>query len=200
MDTDSDRTDAAPVKSGCFTGCAIGMLVLTVLVALGAWQLGELEKGLDGYGQLEQSGASGSVADPLGPGATARYEDGLKVTVSPPRRGADGSYNWTVTYDNGTDEELLPGGDSADDSVSELGSAPLTVRAGESLDDYSEYDLTWVNRQESARLLMEPLGEGETRSIPVAVTPIERGIPVTIEVAPPGAGDHETAYFQVTLD
>ncbi|MFB6783550.1 MULTISPECIES: hypothetical protein [unclassified Streptomyces] len=36
-----------------------------------------------------------------------------------------------------------PGGKSQDSSVSAVGSAPLVVRAGKSLDDYvSEYDLT----------------------------------------------------------
>ncbi|GAA4949883.1 hypothetical protein GCM10023238_15230 [Streptomyces heliomycini] len=63
--------------------------LLLGLLAWGAWALDEFEKGLDGAGQLEQSGALGDRRDPLGPGATARYEDGLKVTVGPPRREPD---------------------------------------------------------------------------------------------------------------
>ncbi|MEU9798934.1 hypothetical protein [Streptomyces sp. NPDC051000] len=184
-----------------FSGCAIAVVVLTVLVIAGAWALAEFEKGLDGYGQLEQSGPSGYVADPLGPGATARYEDGLKVTVSPPRPESDGTYSLTVTYENDTDEELRLGGDSSDDGVSEYGPAPLVVRAGKSLDDHtSGYSLNWLNQRESAAALMPALGTDKKRTIPVRVKPTKRGVPVTVEVDPPAAGFRETAYFQLTLD
>ncbi|MFD9380010.1 hypothetical protein ACFWBH_31610 [Streptomyces sp. NPDC059999] len=202
MDTDQTPTSTptSDTPRG-FYGCAIAVAVLTCLVAWGAWALAEFEKGLDGYGQLEQSGPSGYVADPLGPGATARYEDGLKVTVSRPRPEPDGTYSLTVTYKNDTDEELLPGGESPEAGVSEYGPAPLVVRAGTSLDDYaSGYSVSWSNRRESAATLMPTLGTDKKRSVPIRVKPSRKGIPVTVEVDPPSAGFRETAYFQLTLD
>ncbi|MER5852934.1 hypothetical protein ABT126_39730 [Streptomyces sp. NPDC002012] len=157
-------------------GCVIAGLVLAVLIALGVWALAAFEKGLDGYGQLEQAGASGSGADPLGPGATARYEDGLEGTVSLPRPEADGTYSLTVTYENGTDEELRPGGESFDRGVSGIGSAPLVVRPGKSLDDHvTDYGLTWLDREKSASVLMPPLGEDEKRIVPVRIKPTRKG-------------------------
>ncbi|WP_327418959.1 hypothetical protein [Streptomyces sp. NBC_01233] len=202
MDTNPTPTDTPTADTPrWFNGCAIAVVVLIVLVGLGAWALAEFEKGFDGYGQLEQSGPSGYVADPLGPGAIARYEDGLKVTVSRPRAETDGTYSLTVTYENDTDEKLRPGGESFDASVSESGSAPLVVRAGKSLDDYaSGYSLTWLNWRESAAALLPPLGTDEKRTVPVRIKPSSKGIPVTVEVDPPTAGFRETAYFQLTLD
>ncbi|MFB7462767.1 hypothetical protein ACFCZ1_04560 [Streptomyces sp. NPDC056224] len=202
MDMEPTPTDTpTAANSRWFNGCAIAFLVVSALVALGAWALAEFEKGLDGYGQLEQSGPSGSVADPLPPGATARYEDGLKVTVSRPRAEPDGTYSLTVTYENDTDEELRPGGDSFEASVSANGSAPLVVRAGKSLDDYaSGYSLSWLNRRESAAALMPPLGTEKKRTVPLRIKPSAKGIPVTVEVDPPDAGFRETAHFQLTLD
>ncbi|MER6393491.1 hypothetical protein ABT236_34140 [Streptomyces sp. NPDC001523] len=73
--TDTDRTPGSTPTSDRpqgSHGCAIAVAALTGLVALGPWALAEFEKGFDGYGRLEQSGPSGHVADPLGPGATAR--------------------------------------------------------------------------------------------------------------------------------
>ncbi|MFE1825890.1 hypothetical protein [Streptomyces yangpuensis] len=202
MDTDRTPADTpTPDTPRWLKGCAIAALCLLGLVGLGAWAIAELEKGLDGYGQLEQSGPSGSVADPLGPGATARYEDGLKITVSRPRAEPDGTYSLTVTYDNDTDEELRPGGDSAASAVSSYGDAPLAVRAGRSLDDSaSGYSLNWLNSDESAAALMPPLGADRKRTVPVRVRPSTKGVPVTVEVEPPTAGFRETAYFQLTLD
>ncbi|MGW0885716.1 hypothetical protein [Streptomyces sp. NPDC002671] len=201
MDTDSTSPDtAAAGDMRWFSGCAIAAVVLAVVVAFGACALEDVEKGLDGYGQLEeQDGASGSVADPLGPGATARYEDGLKITVSAPRAEADGTYAISVTYDNGTDEELHPGGESFDGSVSELGPAPLVVRPGKSLDNYvTDYDLTVLDRGSVAAMLWSPLAGGDQRTVLVRFKPTQAGIPVTVEVAPPDAGYRETAYFQLT--
>ncbi|MFD5619702.1 hypothetical protein [Streptomyces yangpuensis] len=202
MDTDRTPADTpTPDTPRWLKGCAIAALGLLGLVGLGAWAIAELEKGLDGYGQLEQSGPSGSVADPLGPGATARYEDGLKITVSRPRAEPDGTYSLTVTYDNDTDEELRPGGDSAASAVSSYGDAPLAVRAGGSLDDSaSGYSLNWLNSDESAAALMPPLGADRKRTVPVRVRPSTKGVPVTVEVEPPTAGFRETAYFRLTLD
>ncbi|MFG2341143.1 hypothetical protein [Streptomyces yangpuensis] len=202
MDTDPTPTDTPTADTPrWFKGCAIAALCLLGLAGLGAWALAEFEKGLDGYGQLEQSGPSGSVADPLGPGATARYEDGLKITVSRPRAEPDGTYSLTVTYDNDTDEELRPGGASADSAVSSYGDAPLAVRAGRSLDDSaSGYSLNWLNSDESTAALMPPLGADRKRTVPVRVRPSTKGVPVTVEVQPPTAGFRETAYFQLTLD
>ncbi|WP_079148495.1 hypothetical protein [Streptomyces agglomeratus] len=201
MDTEITTPDTPTTGSTrWFNGCAIAVLVLAVLVVAGAWALAEFEKGLDGYGQLEQAGASGSVADPLGPGSTARYEDGLRVTVSPARREADGTYSLTVTYENDTDEEQHLGGESFEGSVSGIGSAPLVVRPGTSLDDYgTDYSLSWLNREKSAATLMPPLAEDDKRTVPVRIKPTRAGIPVTVEVDPPNAGYRETAYFQLKL-
>jgi len=191
--TTATRTSVWPI------GCTIAVLVLTVLAGLGAWALAELEKGLDGYGQLEQGGASGSVADPLGPGMTARYEDGLEITVGAPLREPDGTYRFTVTYDNGTDEDLHLGDETPQAGVSTYGPAPLVVRPGKSLDDYvTGYDLTWLNEEASARALMSPLAADDKRTVPVHISATRPGIPVTVEVAVPDAGYRETAYFQLT--
>ncbi|MEV6839710.1 hypothetical protein AB0N17_35315 [Streptomyces sp. NPDC051133] len=182
-----------------FSGCAIAALVLAGLMVFGAVELMNVEKGLDGYGQLEQAGSSGSAAEPLGAGETAQYEDGLKVTVSAPRAEADGTYEFSVIYDNGTDHQLRPGGQSFDDSVSDLGPAPLVVRPGRSLDDYvSDFDLTLLDGQTSASALLPPLGAGGKRTVPVRIKPTRAGIPFTVEVAPPDAGYRDTAYFQLT--
>ncbi|MFI8961697.1 hypothetical protein ACIGO8_06230 [Streptomyces sp. NPDC053493] len=186
-------------------GCGIAMFVLLGLLGLGAWALQEFEKGLDGYGQLEQSGStgmSGSVASPFAAGMTARYEDGLKVTVSPPHADAGGrTYSFTVTYENDTDGTIRPGGESLDSSVSTYGQAPLVVRAGRSLDDHTaDYTLDWPDWRGAASVLLPPLAEGETRTVPVRIEPSRKGIPVTVEVAPPDAGYRETAHFQLQLD
>jgi hypothetical protein len=201
MDMEPTSTDTpAAINSRWFSGCAIAGIVLAALMAFAAWSLTRLEKGLDGYGQLEQAGASGSAAEPLGPGATARYEDGLEITVSPPRAEADGTYAFSVIYENGTGKELRPGGESFDDSVSELGPAPLVVRPGRSLDDYvTDYDLTWLDQEKSASVLMPPLAGGEKRTVPVRIKPTRAGIPVTVEVDPPDAGYREAANFQLTV-
>ncbi|WP_412074874.1 hypothetical protein ACLF6K_01775 [Streptomyces xanthophaeus] len=200
MDTDSTPDTAATGSPRWFKGCAIALLVLTVLVLLGAAALAEVEKGLNGYGHLDNGGTSGSVANPLSPGTTARYDDDLEVTVSRPRREADGSYRFTITYDNGTDEVLHPGGPSLKTSVSTIADAPVVVRPGRSLDDYaSGYDLTWLNEDEAASVLMPPLGKDKKRTVLVRVMPGKPGTPVTVEVVPPPAGYRETAYWQLDL-
>ncbi|NXY97179.1 hypothetical protein HYE82_22950 [Streptomyces sp. BR123] len=177
------------------------MLVLAALAGFGLWALDELAKGLDGYGQLEQTdGADGSVVDPLGPGATARYEDGLKVTVGRPRPEADGTYRFTVTYRNGTDEEQHPGGESAKSAASAYGPAPVVVRAGRSLEDHTPDSIHWLNLDESAAALMPPLAEDGTRTVPVRVKPSRKGMTVTVRVCPPDKGYRETAHWQFTLD
>lgn len=202
MDTEEAPTDTPTADTPrWFRGCSIAALVLLVLIGLGAWGLAEFEKGLDGYGQLEQSGPAGSVADPLGPGATARYEDGLKVTVSRPRAEPDGTYGLTVTYDNGTDETIRPIGESPDAGVSAYSSAPLVVRAGRSLDDHSSgATVHWLNAEEAAAALVPPLDPDHERTVPVRVRPNGKGTTITVEVAPPTASFRETAYFQISLD
>ncbi|MFI0812998.1 hypothetical protein [Streptomyces echinatus] len=199
MDISSASSDDTAGSTRWFGGCAIAGILLAGLVVFGAYELENVEKGLDGYGQMEQAGPSGSVADPLAPGATARFEDGLKITVSPPVPTAEGTYAFSVTYENGTDTEVLPGGQSLRGSVSEIGPAPLVVRPGGSLDDYvTDYDLDWLNREAAASELMPSLAEGGKRTIPVTIRPTRAGIPVTVEVAVPDAGYRETAYFQLT--
>ncbi|MEW2076935.1 hypothetical protein AB0941_25385 [Streptomyces sp. NPDC013433] len=190
MDTDVVPAGTPAAKeSGCFIGCAIALLLFLVLLAWGAWALDEFEKGLDGSGQLEQAGASGDKWDPLGPGATARYEDGLKVTVSPPRREPDGTYGLTVTYENDTDEEVSFGGTCE----------TLEVREGEPVDDLVGHDLTWLNRRECDSAHARPLGVDETRGVPVRVEPSRRGVPVTVEVGWPYGTSRDAAYFRLDL-
>ncbi|WP_284581540.1 hypothetical protein [Streptomyces sp. 2P-4] len=196
-------TSAAPAAAapGRFTGCGAALLAAAVLACLGLVGLHELERGIDGYGQLEEtSGADGGVADPLAVGRTARYEDGLKVTVGAPRRGADGTHLITVTYRNDTDGEQRIGGDSAETAVSEYGEAPLVVRAGRSLDRHTSGGVRWSNRGESAAALLPPLAEDGKRTVPVRLTADRTGTTVTVEVRPPDDGYREAAYWEFTLD
>lgn len=193
MDTEATAAGTSPtVGSRGFYGCAIALIAFFALIALGAHALTEFEKGLDGDGQLEQPGPSGSSSQPLGPGMTARYEDGLWVTVSHPERQDDGTYSLTVTFKNGTDEELLLGEDAYP--------AALDVEPGESGQDYAPgYDVNWLNRDGALLALVLPLPEGEERTVPVRLKPDRKGAPVTLEVEPPHAGYRETAHFQLTL-
>lgn len=201
MDTDSTPDAAAAGSPRRFNGCAVALLVLTVVVLLGAAALAEVVKGLEGDGQLDNGGTSGSVANPFAAGTTARYNDDLEVTVSRPRREASGTYRFTITYDNGTDEVLNPGGESTRSSVSTIGDAPVVVRPGKPLDDFvSDYDLTWLDQDAAAAALMPPLGKGKKRTVAVLVRPDGQGAPVTVEVHPPSGGFRETAYWQLTLD
>ncbi|MFD4129167.1 hypothetical protein ACFXKK_30350 [Streptomyces globisporus] len=186
-------TDTSPVASSRgFFGCVIALIAFFTLIALGAHAVTEFEKGLDGDGQLEQPGLSGSASQPLGPGTTARYEDGLWVTVSHPERHDDGTYSATVTFKNDTDEELRLGDQAFSDT--------LDVEPGESGQDYaSGEDVNWLNPDEAAAALLPPLPEGEERTVPVRLKPDRKGAPVALEVTPPHPGYRETAYFQLTL-
>ncbi|MFI1932425.1 hypothetical protein [Streptomyces sp. NPDC020330] len=191
--TDTSAADPSPADSSrWFYGCAIAAIVFFVLILLGAAAVTEFEKSLDGDGQMEQPGLSGSVSQPLGPGMTARYEDGLSVTVSRPQLHDDGTYSLTVTFKNGTDEQLRLDGDSFPPA--------LVVRAGESGDDYaSGYSVSWLNSEKSRAALVPPLAEGKERGVAVRMKPTRSGVPVTVEVTPPDAGYRETAHFQLTL-
>lgn len=194
MDTEEvTAADTSPAASSRgFHGCAIALIAFFALIALGAHALTEFEKGLDGDGQLEQPGPSGSVSQPLGPGMTARYEDGLWVTVGHPERHDDGTYSLTVTFENGTDEELRLGEKAFADT--------LDVEPGESGQDYAPgHDVNWLNRHEAVSALAPPLAEDKERTVPVLLKPARKGAPITVEVTPPDAGYRETAHFQVTL-
>ncbi|MFI1225600.1 MULTISPECIES: hypothetical protein [unclassified Streptomyces] len=195
MDTEAaaTATDTSPAAgSRGFYGCAIALIAFFALIALGAHALTEFEKGLDGDGQMEQPGSSGSAYQPLGPGMTARYEDGLWVTVSHAQPHDDGTYSVTVTFKNGTDEELRLG--------EEAFPGTLDVEPGESGQDYAPgYDVNWLNREESASALVPPLPEDDERTAPVRLKPARKGAPVTLEVTPPDAGYRETAHLQLTL-
>ncbi|CAM5278488.1 hypothetical protein GCM10010253_45510 [Streptomyces badius] len=195
MDTEeaaATATDTSPVASSRgFYGCVIGLIAFFALIALGAHALAEFEKGLDGDGQLEQPGLSGSVSQPLGPGTTARYEDGLWVTVSRPERHDDGTYGVNVTFKNGTDDQLRLGDEES--------SGTLDVRPGESGQDYAPGgDVRWLNWKEVASALAPPIPEGEERTVPVRLKPDRKGAPVTLEVTPPHSGYRETAHFQLS--
>ncbi|MFH8882265.1 hypothetical protein [Streptomyces californicus] len=195
---DTEATTSAPadtppaVSSRGFYGCAIAMIVAVVLIMLAAAGLSEFEKGLDGDGQMEQPGPDGSSSQPLGAGMTARYEDGLWVTVSAPRR-VGSVYRLTVTYENDTDGELHLGRTSLD--------RPLVVRGGTADGDGgSDYGTSWVNSEQSEDALAPVLPEGESRVVPVLVEPSRRGAPVTVEVTPPHAGYRETSYFELSME
>lgn len=197
MDTEEAATaaDTPPAADGSrwFHGCWIAAIALLALFALAAHAVTEFEKSLDGDGQMEQPGRSGSAYEPLGPGATARYEDGLRVTVSRPEAHGDGTYSLTVTYKNGTDEDLALDGDSY--------SPPLDVRAGEASDEdhYAGYDVEWLNYARSTAALAQPLPEDDERTVPLRLKPSRKGIPVTVEVSTPTPGSRDTAHFQLTL-
>ncbi|MBV7246469.1 hypothetical protein KDV96_22030 [Streptomyces sp. MW-W600-10] len=195
MDTEEATTAAetSPAASPRgFYGCVIALIVFFTLIALGAHAFAEFEKGLDGDGQLERPGSSGSAYRTLGPGTTARYEDGLWVTVSFPERHDDGAYSLTVTFKNGTDEELLLGEESLSDT--------LEVEPDESGQDYAAGSyVDWLNWDESASALAPPLPEGEERTVPVRLKPDRKGTPVTVSVTPPHPGHRETARYQLTL-
>lgn len=194
MDTEEATTAAdTPSADGSrwFSGCSIAVIALFALFALGAHAVTEFEKSLDGDGQMEQPGLSGSAHQPLGPGATARYEDGLRVTVSRPEAHDDGTYSLTVTYRNGTDEELVLDGDSY--------SAPLTVRAGEADDENALGYVDWLNHDTSEAALAPPLGEGEERVVPVRLKPSGKGTRITVKVTAPNGSYRDTAHFQLTL-
>ncbi|MGP3985458.1 hypothetical protein [Streptomyces sp. 3N207] len=199
--------------SGCQLGCVVVFVVGTLLLVVGMLWLSEVEKGLDGYGQLEEGadGTSGSVADPLAPGATAEYEDGLMVTVGEAERvagAAAGTYRFTVTYENDSDGELRIGERDAEANASEYDDAPLVVRAGESLDDTGAEDGStseWHNSAAAGRTLAKPLGEDESVTVPVRVT-VRPGsgeeTSLTVSVLPEGDNSNmyrDTAYWQMTL-
>ncbi|MFJ1566089.1 hypothetical protein ACIOG8_18000 [Streptomyces erythrochromogenes] len=57
-----------------------------------------------------------------------------------------------------------------------------------------------MNWREAGAALVPPLGTDRKRTVPVRVRPSTKGIPVTVEVDPPTAGNRETAHFQLTLD
>ncbi|MEU9045236.1 MULTISPECIES: hypothetical protein [unclassified Kitasatospora] len=197
-------TESAPISSSTSVnprrarGCGIATVVLTVLAVLGAVALAEFEKGLAGDAPPERP--SGSASDPLRPGAATHYDDGLTITVSPPHRESDDTYSFTVTYDNGTDEELRPGGTSPDTSIGTSGSAPIVVHAGTALaPDIPGWGVTVLDRAGSASVLMPPLGKDQKRTVPVRVKPDKEGSFVTVEVTPTSAGYRETAYWQFDL-
>ncbi|MEU5049851.1 DUF4190 domain-containing protein [Streptomyces sp. NPDC021096] len=97
------------------TGLALG--AATALVSLGAivWFCVSLSHAYDRPGELVSPG--GKYEAPLKPGGTARYRDGMKVTVSKARRvpslpgdvalrKGELTYEYTVTYVNDQDKAL----------------------------------------------------------------------------------------------
>ncbi|MBL1097313.1 hypothetical protein [Streptomyces coffeae] len=200
QDTATARGRDAEGPSKKTSGCAVAMVVLGCLALLGMVGLSELEKGLDGYGQLE-----GGQED-LGPGATAEYEDGLRVTVSEPvREPGSRVYAFTITYENGTDSALRPIGTGSDAYVSDIAGSdtPLIVRAGvpydyDGPDDGT--DVEWLNDDEANRRLRPSLGEDESVRVPVRVRARAKATPVTVEVQPPGDDFRDTAQWALTLD
>ncbi|MFG2142255.1 hypothetical protein [Streptomyces sp. NPDC048650] len=187
--------DAA--RTGASRGCAIAGIVLACLLLLGLVALDWLEDSVKDPRRLESDSSSS-----LGPGETAEYADGLRVTVSVPSKASDGSYRFTITYDNDTDEPIRPIGDSEDGvSQYDISHAPLIVRAGKLYDDDADpADINWANDEQAARKLLPSLEEGESVAVPIHVTDARRGTPVTVEVQPPSAGYRPGAGWEFTLD
>ncbi|MGW2870165.1 hypothetical protein [Kitasatospora sp. NPDC001225] len=192
------------------TVLGVVLAVLTALVVLGAMALATFEDSLTQHGYVK---GPGSVVEPLGAGGTARYDDGLRITVGPPRREPDGSYSFTITYDNGTGEELRPGGASPDTGVGATGgSAAVVVRAGKAIDSgplstpsafgsapVPAPGMTFLDQAATVTALTPPLGTEQKRTVPVRVKPDKAGGPVTVEVAPKSPGFRDTAYWQFDL-
>ncbi|MER7622909.1 hypothetical protein [Streptomyces sp. NPDC126503] len=177
-------------------GCSVALVAAFVLVILGAWSLREFEKGLDGDGQLDMPRAyAGSAVEPLPAGATARYEDGVRVTVGPPRPEDDGrTYRITVTFENGSDETLEPDTGGHDDT--------LDVRPGRPADSSwaaADGTIDRLDFREAEQLLDRPLAEDEKRTVPVRVTASRKGLPLTVEVRPPHRSHRAAAYWQLSL-
>ncbi|KPC60551.1 hypothetical protein ADL29_29005 [Streptomyces chattanoogensis] len=171
-------------------------MVLTSLVLLGIAALAWVVESVKDPRRLE-NGSS------LGPGGTAEYADGLSVTVSAPSREPDGSYRFTITYDNDADEPISPIGGSEDGvSQYEISHDPLIVRAGKryGADAAAPGDLNWANDEQVARKLLPSLEEGESVTVPIHITDAKRGTPVTVEVEPQSAGYREGANWEFTLD
>ncbi|MER7770567.1 hypothetical protein [Kitasatospora sp. NPDC096140] len=201
MDTNSTATTPpATAEQRWATGCGIAVVVLTALAVLGAVAVGQLEKSLTGYGHLE--GTSGSAAEPLRPGRTVRYDDDLTVTVGPAHREPDDAYSFTITYDNGTDGELRPGGTPPDTGIGTGKSsyAPVVVHGGTPLSpDIPGWGVTVLDQAGSAAALMPPLAPDGKRTVPVRVRPDKAGSFVTVQVNPEPGGNRDTAYWQFTL-
>ncbi|MFE7589535.1 hypothetical protein ACFU6K_09045 [Kitasatospora sp. NPDC057512] len=217
-------TNAAPAfprpsdNSRWATVLGVVLAVLTALVVLGAMALAKFEDSLTQHGYVK---GPGTVVEPLRAGGTARYDDGLRITVGPPHREPDGSYSFTITYDNGTGEELRPGGTSPDTGVGTTGgAAPVVVRAGKALDSglpstpsafgagpgsapvptpVPAPGMTVLDLAATVTALTPPLGTEQKRTVPVRVKPDRAGGPVTVEVAPKSPGFRDTAYWQFDL-
>ena len=181
-------------------GCVVALTILTVLAGLGAVVLQEFEEGLDGTGQIESADGApdGSVADPFSAGDTARYEDGLQVTVGDVARMRGGARHVTVTFENGTDEPLpLESGQGMQHD------RLLDVCAGEPLDDCAPddaRDVTWVNADAATAELHGRLAPGDSLTVPVQVQGDGHGTqPVTLASTPYSASDRDTVYWRFDI-
>ncbi|MGW7585658.1 hypothetical protein ACWGKU_31915 [Kitasatospora sp. NPDC054768] len=213
MDTNAAPTAPRPsVNPRWATGCGIALALLTALVVLGAMALAKFEDSLTQHGYVK---GPGTVVEPLHAGGTARYDDGLRITVSPPHREPDNSYSFTITYDNRTGKELRPGGTSPATGVGTTrGSAPVVVRAGKAIDSGSPSatpassagpapvpapGMTVLDVAASVTALTPPLDTEQHRTVPVRVKPDKDGGPATVEVAPKSPGYRDIAYWQFDL-
>ncbi|GAA2084953.1 hypothetical protein GCM10009801_46410 [Streptomyces albiaxialis] len=180
-------------------GCAVALTILTVLAGLGAVALREFEQGLDGTGQIETSdGPDGSVTEPFTSGATARYEDGLKVTVGDAEKGRGGVHTFAVTFENGTDEPL-----PLDDTGSYAADGLLDVCEGDPRDDCAPgdaRDVTWLNAESVTARLTGTLDPGESRTVPLRIEGDGEGAqPVTVETTPYSASHRDTVYWRLDI-
>ncbi|MGW3074604.1 hypothetical protein [Kitasatospora sp. NPDC001132] len=213
MDTNAAPSHPQPSANPRWaTICGIVVVLLSALLVLGAMALAKFEDSLTQHGYVK---GPGTAVEPLHAGGTARYDDGLRITVSPPHREPDNSYSFTITYDNGTGQELRPGGTSPDTGLGTTGgSAPVVVRAGKAIDSGPASltptsgagsapapapAMSFLDRAESVTALTPPLGTEQKRTVPVRVKPDREGGAVTLEVAPKSPGYRDTAYWQFDL-
>ncbi|MFD5438272.1 hypothetical protein ACFWJ4_39705 [Kitasatospora sp. NPDC127067] len=212
MDTNAAPAHPQPsVNPRWATGCGIAVALLTALVVLGAIALAKFEDSLSQHGYVK---GPGTVVEPLHAGGTARYDDGLRITVSPPHREPDNSYSFTITYDNGTGRELRPGGTSPATGLGTTGGSPVVVRPGKALDSGTPSPtpapgaghapvpapgMTFLDGAASVTALTPPLDTEQKRTVPVRVKPDREGGLVTVEVAPKSPGYRDTAYWQFPL-
>ncbi|RLV08668.1 hypothetical protein CTZ27_07795 [Streptomyces griseocarneus] len=89
-------------------GLVVGAITATVCLGIVVWAFNALSHIDDRPGDLVSRG--GSDNNRLGPGGTARYRDGLKVTVGKPRHvtpAKEGmTYEYAVTYVNDQKESI----------------------------------------------------------------------------------------------
>ncbi|MCF6524210.1 hypothetical protein [Streptomyces sp. JJ36] len=197
---------AGPGGPGDGGGHLVGHIALalgSVFLALAAvvfYAVHDLEEETDAVEGVRLDHSRGDVLDPLlGPG-TARYEDGVEVTVTEPRpardRTGDGgpgpdtrTFAFSVTYANRSDAPL-----------SFAFAAPMEAWAGgvdRQGDESAAAAVDHVNDEDAARRLPENLAPGRSLTIPLRYRVAADVQQLTFMY---GAGDlREDAYWELSL-